>query len=172
MQIPTTFQAAMNRRYPEPVAIALALDAHGVPNPITLHWVMPTALEPPLLAISIERSRYSLAAVQQAREFVVSFPSTGMNKEVIYFGTKSGREVAKLEACGTRTQPASVIRGVLLADAVANFECVLESELETGDHVLFVGRVVAAHMHAEPAIRRVYAFGNSGLAAALSATPL
>jgi len=172
MQIATTFQLAMNRRYPEAVAIALAQDARGTPNPLTLHWVMPTALEPPMLAISIEHTRYTLAAVRQAREFVVSFPSTTMSKEVIYFGTKSGREVPKLAACGTRTQPATVVRGVLLADAVANFECVLVSEMETGDHVLFVGRVVAAHVHAEPKVRRVFAFGHSGLAAACSAAPV
>ena len=37
--------------------------------------------------------------------------------------------------------------GLFLADAVANFECKLESELETGDHFLLVGRVVASHVN-------------------------
>jgi flavin reductase (DIM6/NTAB) family NADH-FMN oxidoreductase RutF len=36
---------------------------------------------------------------------------------------------------------------VILDDASANFECVLEGELITGDHVIFAGRVVASHVY-------------------------
>jgi flavin reductase (DIM6/NTAB) family NADH-FMN oxidoreductase RutF len=53
-------------------------------------------------------------------------------------------------------KPATTIDCVLLADAVANFECRLESELETGDHVLFVGRVVASHVSESSELRRLY----------------
>jgi flavin reductase (DIM6/NTAB) family NADH-FMN oxidoreductase RutF len=62
--------------------------------------------------------------------------------------------------CGTRTQPATAIDGVLLADAVANFECALESELPTGDHVIFVGKVVAAHVNDSGTTRRLYTIGE------------
>ena len=57
-------------------------------------------------------------------------------------------------------QPASVIDCVLLADAVANFECKLESELETGDHVLFVGRIVCSHVNQDSSLRRLYTIGE------------
>jgi flavin reductase (DIM6/NTAB) family NADH-FMN oxidoreductase RutF len=49
---------------------------------------------------------------------------------------------------------------VILADAVANFECELESETEAGDHVIFVSRVVASHMNNDAPPRRLYALGN------------
>jgi flavin reductase (DIM6/NTAB) family NADH-FMN oxidoreductase RutF len=62
----------------------------------------------------------------------------------------------KITECGTRTAPASKIDCVLFADAVANFECELESELETGDHVIFVGRIVASHMNEDPNVKRLY----------------
>lgn len=160
MQIATDYQTALARKYPEPIAIAIAKDAQGKHNPITLGWVMNTSIKPPMLAMSIGVRRYSLEVVRHAREFVISFPSTGMTDDMLLFGTRSGRNLDKLAERGTRTQPATKIDSVLLTDAAANFECVLESELTTGDHVIFVGRVVASHMHRDPAVRRLYTLGN------------
>ena len=90
-----------------------------------------------------------------------------MASEAQLFGTKSGRELDKLAAAGCRTEPATTIDGVLLADAVANFECRLVSELQTGDHVIFVGQVLAAHMHQDPTVRRLYSLGNDRLGGAV-----
>jgi len=160
MQVKTTYGKAVARKYPEQVVIAMAKDAQGKFNPITLGWTMITSGQPPMLAISVGLTRYSLAAIRQSREFVVCFPSSTMASDVLFFGTKSGRDVDKLAVQGTKTQPATEIDGVLLSDAVANFECKLESEFETGDHVLFVGRVVASHVNKDPTVRRLYNLGD------------
>ncbi|MCK4342512.1 MAG: flavin reductase family protein [Phycisphaerae bacterium] len=163
MQVATTYENAMARKYPEQVSLAIAKDARGKHNPISLGWVMNTSIEPPMLAISIGLTRYSLEVLRHAREFVLSFVSSTMAEDALFHGTRSGRELDKLAQCGTKTQPATVIDSVLLADAVANFECKLESELVTGDHVIFVGRVVAAHMNEDPSVRRLYSLGNDQL---------
>jgi len=167
MQIATDFESAIQRKYPEGVAIAIARDAQGRYNPITLCWVMRTSLAPPMLAISIGLTRHSLSAVRHAREFVVAIASTSMRADALFHGSKSGRDLDKLKACGTQTQPARVIDGVLLADAVANFECRLVGELQTGDHVIFAGQVVAAHMNQDPTVRGLYALGNEQLGGVL-----
>jgi len=104
-------------------------------------------------------SRYSLEAIRSARQFVVSFPSVGMRDDALFHGTHSGRDMDKLAECGTRTEPATKIDCVLLSDAVANFECELEAELLTGDHVIFAGRVVAAHVNTDPSVRRLCIVG-------------
>ena len=57
---------------------------------------------------------------------------------------------------GTATQPTAKTNSVLLADTVVNFECILDSQLTTGDHMILVGRVVAAHVNQNPAIRSLY----------------
>lgn len=163
MQVETTYENALARKYPEPIAIAVVLDPQGKPNPITLGWVMNTSQDPPQVAISIGRTRHSLEALRRAREFVLSFPSAAMAADARFFGSRSGRDLDKLAARGTRTQAARVVNSVLLADAVANFECRVVAELETGDHVLFVGQVVAAHAHRDPAVRRIYSLGNEGI---------
>ena len=166
MQVAAAYKRAIARKFPEQIVIALAKDAQGKCNPITLGWTMITSSQPPMMAISIGLTRHSLEAVRGAKEFVVAFPSAEMLTEVDFFGTKSGRDTDKLAALGTPTQPATQIDCVLLSDAVANFECVLESELQTGDHVIFVGRVVAAHMNQDKTTPRAYNFGGGKYAAA------
>lgn len=160
MQVQTPYEEAIRRKYPEQVVIAVVKDAKGKHNPITLGWTMVTSHEPPMMAISVGRTRYSLEAIRQAREFVIAFPSSGMSRDALFHGTNSGRDMDKLAECGTKTQPATSIDCVLLTDAVANFECKLESELETGDHILFVGGVVASHVNRSSEVRRLYTVGE------------
>jgi flavin reductase (DIM6/NTAB) family NADH-FMN oxidoreductase RutF len=58
-----------------------------------------------------------------------------------------------------------VIDSVLLADAVANFECRVVSEMQTGDHVIFVGQVVASHVNEDASRKRLYSVGHERLGA-------
>jgi flavin reductase (DIM6/NTAB) family NADH-FMN oxidoreductase RutF len=160
MQLQTSYARAIGRKYPEQVVIAIAKDSSGKYNPITLGWTMITSGEPPMMAISIGIGRHSLEAVRQAGAFVLSFPSTAMEEDTLFFGTHSGRDRDKLAERGTASQPASQIDCVLLSDAVTNFECSVEGEITTGDHVLFVGRVVAAHVHDDANVDRLYNFGD------------
>ena len=163
MQVPAKYTEAIERKYPEGVAIAIARDQRGRHNPITLCWVTRTSHEPPMVAISVGLQRYSLGVIRTAREFVLSILSSSMSADALFHGTRSGRDMDKLPAAGTKVQPATMIDSVLLADAVANFECKVEGELQTGDHVIFAGRVVAAHMNADPQVRGLYALGHEQL---------
>jgi len=158
MQREASYSDAINSKYPEQIVIAIAKDAKGNCNPITLGWTMIVSGSPPMMAVSIGKTRWSLEAFRLAKEFVVAFPSERQQEETMLFGTKSGRDMDKLAAAGAKTQPAKVIDGVLLADAVANFECKLVGEMEAGDHVIFVGEIVQAHRNEKP-LNRLYTVG-------------
>ncbi len=171
MQQQTEFSTAIRRKYPEQVVIAIARDSDGKCNPITLGWTMITSGKPPMMAISVGLPRYSLGVIRQAGEFVIAFPSAQMAEEALFFGTHSGRDMDKLAERNTPTRPAAEIDCVLLSEAVANFECVLESELKTGDHVIFAGRVVAAHVNEQEGLQRLYTLGPGYQMGAVSPQP-
>ena len=156
MQREVSYGEAMRRKYPEPIVIAISRDSEGKYNPITLGWFMPTSHEPPMVAISVAFARHSYGAIRGSGCFVVSFPSEHMKEETLFFGTKSGKELDKLAAMKTKIQQAKMIDSVLLEDAVVNLECILKAELTTGDHAIFVGQVVTAHVNADAALRRLY----------------
>ena len=159
MQNQVEYSRAISSKYPEQIVIGIARDPQGKHNPITLGWTMIVSHGPPMMAVAIGKTRHSLQAFRHAREFVVAFPSQHQQDETMLFGTRSGRDIDKLAVAGSPTVPASRIDSVLLADAVANFECKLVSELETGDHFVFVGEVVCSHLNDKP-LNRLYTVGE------------
>ncbi|MEN6627781.1 MAG: flavin reductase family protein [Candidatus Sumerlaeia bacterium] len=157
MQRQVDIEEAMARSLPLPLAIAIVKDPSGKYNPISLAWVMNSSKEPPMLAISVGRMKYSFEGFESQHQFTVAYPSTTMAGDAVFFGTHSGREMDKLSYYGTATEPAIKIDGVLLREAVVNFECELAGKLDSGDHRIYVGRILMAHVHEDPGVRRLYA---------------
>ncbi|MCP8315386.1 MAG: flavin reductase, partial [archaeon] len=59
-------------------------------------------------------------------------------------GSVSGKDVDKFKASNLTPLPAKRVKPPLIGECVAHIECVLASNLDTGDHTIFVGKVVAA----------------------------
>ena len=159
MQRQVDYSQAIVTKYPEQIVVGVARDEHGRHNPITLGWTMIVSHVPPMMAVSIGKTRYSLETFRQAREFLIAFPSELQKEEVMLFGTQSGRDMDKLAASGCGFSAACRIDSVLFDGAVANFECRLTGELEAGDHVIFVGEVVCSHINERP-LNRLYTVGE------------
>jgi flavin reductase (DIM6/NTAB) family NADH-FMN oxidoreductase RutF len=155
----TTCSKAAKRKYPEAITWATCVDADGNPNAIALGWCMWTSGAPPMLAISVGHTRYSHKLIEEAGEFVVVFPNEHMTDATMVVGTKSGRDGDKMAESGVTLLPATKVRSPLVDDACANFECKLVGSLSTGDHTIFVGEVVAAHVGPEE-MRRLYTLGG------------
>ncbi len=147
MQVVTPYDEAILKKYPEQVVIVLAKEKSGRVNPISIGWIMPTSHMPPMMAFSVGKTRYSLGVIREAGEFIIAFPSEEQGKETLLFGTKSGRDTDKLVLSGVSTVQAQKVDCLLLDDAAANFECRLVGEYTTGDHVIFVGEVLLAHVN-------------------------
>ena len=153
------YREAIIKKYPEQMIVAIAKDKTGKANPMTMGWTMITSGRPPMMAVSMGFGRYTTECIKHSRCFTIAFPSAEMAEDVLYFGTHTGRNVDKFAETGSRNEPAKKIDSVLLTDAVANFECELEGEFITGDHIIFAGRIVASHINTAPK-RRLYIIGR------------
>ena len=158
MQKQVEYSDAVKTKYPEQVVIVIAKDRQGKANPVTLGWTMIASGDPPMMAIAVAKKHYSVEAITHSECFTIAFPSSEMAEAALFFGSKSGREIDKFAEFECETQPAKEIDSVLLADAVANFECTLESQVPAGDHIVFIGPVVCSHMNTEPK-NRLYTTG-------------
>lgn len=156
-------------KYPEWIVWIVSADGRGRVNIMPAGWSMFTSHEPPMYAVSVGHGRYTHALIRSEREFTVAFPSPRMEKAIQYCGTRSGREEDKVSGSGLRLRPATRIKPPLVEEAVVNLECRLVAELETGDHTIFVGEVVAAHIE-DDAPGRLLNFG-SGLYALARPAP-
>lgn len=155
MQKQIEYSQAIKTKYPEQIVIVIAKDKKGKANPVTLGWTMIVSGEPPMMAIAVAKKHYSIEAISHSRCFTICYPSSEMVDAALFFGSKSGRDTDKLAEFKCNTEPAKQIDSVLLSDAVANFECVLDSQTQAGDHIIFIGKIVCSHMNSEPK-RRIY----------------
>ncbi len=149
MQKQTEYSDAVKTKYPEQVVIAIAKDKNGKANPVTLGWTMIVSGNPPMMAIAVAKKHYSIEAITHSKSFTIAFPSSDMADAALFFGSKSGRDTDKFAEFDCKTEPAKAIDSVLLSDAVANFECTLDSQMSVGDHIFFVGEIVFSHINTE-----------------------
>ncbi len=158
MQKQAEYSDAIKTKYPEQVVIAIAKDKAGRANPITLGWTMIVSGSPPMMAIAVAKTHYSIEAITHSKSFTIAFPSSEMADAALFFGSKSGRDTDKFAEFDCKTEPAKAIDSLQLTDAVANFECTLESQMPAGDHIIFVGKVVSSHINTESK-KRLYTVG-------------
>ncbi|MEM3436920.1 MAG: flavin reductase family protein [Nitrososphaerales archaeon] len=130
--------------YPRPIVLITSINNSGKPNIIPVAWTMPTSFDPPLIAISIALTRYSHKLIKETHEFVINIPTKKLVNIIDYLGSVSGKDVDKFKESNLTALPAKKVKPPLIGECVAHIECKVESILNTGDHTIFVGRVVAA----------------------------
>jgi len=155
MQKQVDYDQAIKTKYPEQVVIAIAKDKNGKANPITLGWTMIVSGEPPMMAIAVAKTHYSVETITASKCFTIAFPSSDMAGAALFFGSKSGRNIDKFAEFECKISPAKKIDSCILTDAAANFECTLESQTPAGDHIIFVGKIVCSHVNTQPK-KRLY----------------
>ncbi len=159
-----SFSEAMKKKYPEWVVFISTIDNRGQADVMPAGWAMIVSGDPPMFAVAINHKAYTHSNIQSQREFVIGFPGPGMEEAIEYCGSRSGRDVDKIKGIGLETLSASKVKSPLLGGCIVNLECVLESELVTGDHTVFAGRVVAAHVDESIPGRLMNFSGNFALA--------
>ena len=124
-------------------------DVDGKPNIITIAWMTPVSVNPPLLCISVTPARYSFDLIRAAGEFVVNIAPYQIAGQALLCGRRSGRDENKFEAAGLMAKPAQRVRPPIIAECVAHVECRLVNDVEAGDHHLFIGEALAAYARAD-----------------------
>jgi flavin reductase (DIM6/NTAB) family NADH-FMN oxidoreductase RutF len=131
-------------KYPEWVVLIVTADERGRVNVMPAGWAMYASTSPCLYAVAVNKNHYTTKLIRERAEFVIAIPGPGMEDAIRLCGSCSGRDVDKVAACGLVTQRASSVGPPLLVGAKTNFECRLHSEALSGDHVIFLGEIVAA----------------------------
>ncbi|MEI7827632.1 MAG: flavin reductase family protein [Euryarchaeota archaeon] len=126
---------------PQLVGLVTTVDRADQPNVATFAWIMSTSHDPELIAVSVSRERYTYECLTD--EFVVNLPTKELIKQVWAVGTLSGRNVNKFQVAGLTPIPSDVVKPPRIAECPTHIECRIVDTLETGDHTIFVGKVVA-----------------------------
>ena len=136
-------------RHPQKITLAVTKGLNSKFNLITLEWFMRTSINPPMYAISIGHSRYSYKCLRKNRFFNLCFPSKEMRDCVLLSGSKSGKDINKLESCNITWFNGKLVGFPIIREAVANFECQIITQVKTGDHTIYVGEIKHAFYNSD-----------------------
>ena len=114
-------------------------------NIITVAWHMPVSMEPELYAITIAKSHFSSDIISNSKTFVVNFIPFELKKHAVFCGTHSGSHMDKFKESGLTMEEAQSIDCGRIKEAIAYLECEVINEIEAGDHIIYIGKV----MHSE-----------------------
>ena len=140
MELPPSVHA-----YPAPT-ILIGCGAVDKPNLITCSWFGTVCSEPPMVSVSIRRSRFSYTPIHESREFTVNIPRLGDLDIVKYCGTQSGRDVNKFETLGLTPVSCPPLKSApMVSEFSLVLACKVKHELELGSHNIFIAEIVTIH---------------------------
>lgn len=128
---------------PVPAVMVTCADGEGKPNIITLAWAGTINSDPPMLSISVRKSRYSHGLIKERGQFVVNLTTEKLVKAADYCGVKSGREMDKFAATGLTPEKSTLVQVPSIKESPVNIECVVRDVIELGSHDMFLADIKA-----------------------------
>ena len=126
------------------VTVVTAIGRSGAMLGMTVSSFNTLSLDPPLILFSLARQSASGDALRAVEGYAVNILSRGQGPVSNQFARPGDDKWSGIAwRRGEHGAP-------LLNGALASFECLSHCHYEGGDHVIFVGRVMAYHLHEQP----------------------
>lgn len=131
------------------VKTKLSLKKEVKDNIFTLSWHSPVSFKPELYAIIVGKERFSYKLIYESKVFVVNFMPYELKDKVLYCGRISGEHVDKFKETGLTKEEAETIDCCKIKQALGYLECEVINEVEAGDHVIFIGKILKTALKKE-----------------------
>ena len=113
------------------------------PNIITVAWTGTINSEPPMVSVSIRKSRHSHKLISDTGEFVINLVNKQLCKPCDLCGVKSGADIDKFKTCGlTAVKAEGLNYAYAIKEAPVSISCKVESVIELGSHDMFTAKIV------------------------------
>lgn len=132
---------------PESCVFVISIDKNGRPSGMIAGWNMKCSTDPPLFAVSLSKKGYTHKLISQSKEFVIAVPNMDLKNELELFGSTHGDKIDKFQTTQIETAKSRYVKSPLIKNATINFECLLEKEIEAGDHIIFIGKIVMSYLN-------------------------
>jgi flavin reductase (DIM6/NTAB) family NADH-FMN oxidoreductase RutF len=133
---PSAFKATM-RRFASTVGVVTSRHIAQL-NGMTATAICSVSTDPPSILIVVNRANRSHELIRKSGVFTVNALSDAQEQLALHFASSS------LEAFHSVAYSVG-LNGCPIIDNCASFlECVVDSQIESGTHTIFIGRVVAS----------------------------
>jgi len=118
-------------------------------NVMTANWLMQTSFDPPYVAVAIQEDAHTRKLIDAGKVFNIQNVPSGSKDLVLKFVKPAERVGNKLEGEDYTEAPATGTP--VLTASLSYVECEVEQAIQTGSHILYIGRVVGAGVQHEGA---------------------
>ncbi|GEA16256.1 flavin oxidoreductase [Moorella sp. E308F] len=116
----------------------VTVNVNGKLNGLTVAWVTRVSRQPSMIAISIEKTRYTRELLDKTDSFAVCVLGKEAKEVAEYFGSVSGRTTDKFKKYSYTMSEGNL---PIPEGTIAYFECDKTSSFEAGSHIIYVGTV-------------------------------
>ena len=109
---------------------------------MTAAWGGICASQPPSIAVSIRKSRWTYNAILERKSFTINIPSRKLSAQSDFAGMHSGRDTDKFTALNLTPVPAEHVDAPGIAECPVIVELTLSHTLELGSHTQFIGEIM------------------------------
>jgi len=135
---------------PRPIAFVSTRSTAGQANLAPFSFFNAITSLPPLLSIAINlregEPKHTLRNIRETGEFVINVVDASMLERMVRTSGDWPAETNEFELAGFTEVAADLVRAPRVAESPVNLECRLEREIEFGDTVMVVGRMLRAHI--------------------------
>jgi len=128
--------------YPTPVWLIGTYDKNGRPDAATVAWGGVCSSNPPAVAISLRKSRYTYDNIMERKAFTVNVPSADQVEIADYCGIVSGKKVDKFAAANISAVKSEKVGAPYIKEFPMILECRLLNAVEVGVHTHFIGEIL------------------------------
>lgn len=132
-----------NMLYPLPAVLISVGDMQGESNLFTVAWTGTICSDPPMVSISVRKSRYSHHMIMESGEFIINLTTEDLVFATDFCGVRSGKDIDKWSYLGLHKLPGKEVKAPRLSESPVHIECRVEQVLELGTHDMFIAKVVA-----------------------------
>ena len=117
------------------------------PNLLTIAWAGTINSEPPMVSISVRKSRYSYDQICQSREFVINLVDQQLLRATDFCGVRSGADVDKFTECQLTAVPAEhMTYAPAVAESPLTMSCSVTQIIPLESHDVFIARIDAVQV--------------------------
>ena len=131
--------------FPLPTLLVGAM-IDGKPNFMTAAWGSIAEAEPPMVCLSIRRSRHTRKGIEVGGGLTVNVPAASQVREVDFCGIESGSRVDKIARCGFTVSTCGATGAPMVDECPVNVECRIDQIVELGAHSLVIAFIVEVYV--------------------------
>ena len=123
--------------------VLVGANVSGKPNYMTAAWATVASMDPPMVCVAVNKTRYTAKGIEENKTFSLNVSSSDQVVESDYYGLVSGAQEDKSGIF--RSFYGKLKTAPLAEECPVNIECKLFRSVDCGSHLLYIGEVMEIH---------------------------